>query len=76
MVGQGLTPRAYHPFADLRPEAEVAAYLDNVAQVISKCVTAMPDHADFIAAHCAASAAVPAPTNPLLRTNLLLEKTI
>jgi tryptophan halogenase len=56
MVGQGLMPRAYHPFADLRPEAEVAAYLGNVEQVIAKCVKAMPTHAQFIADHCAAGA--------------------
>ncbi|PWF40990.1 tryptophan halogenase family protein [Massilia glaciei] len=56
MVGQGAMPRGYHPFADLRPEAEVAAYLGNVEQVIAKCVKAMPSQAEFIAAHCAAGA--------------------
>ncbi|MDE2369130.1 MAG: tryptophan 7-halogenase [Burkholderiales bacterium] len=57
MVGQRIVPRAYHPFADLRPEAEVQAYLRNVAQVIAQCVRTMPTQAEFIAAHCAASAA-------------------
>jgi len=55
MVGQGIIPRGYHPFADLRPEAEVHAYLQNVEQVIGRCVGAMPTHADFIAAHCKAA---------------------
>jgi len=55
MVGQGLVPRAYHPFAELRPEAEVHAYLQNVEQVIARCVAAMPTQADFIAAHCKAA---------------------
>ncbi|MFL6657003.1 MAG: tryptophan halogenase family protein [Massilia sp.] len=55
MVGQGIIPRAYHPFADLRPEAEVAAYLQNVEQVIARCVQAMPTQADFIAATCKAA---------------------
>jgi tryptophan halogenase len=54
MLGQGLQPRAYHPFADLLPEAEVQAYLDNVQRVVGKCAQAMPSHADFIAKHCAA----------------------
>ena len=54
MVGQGIMSRAYHPFADLRPEAEVAAYLGNVEQVIARCVNAMPTQADFIKAQCAA----------------------
>ena len=58
MVGQGLQPRAYHPLADLRSETEVAAYLQNVEQVIAKCVKAMPTHADYIAKHCAAAPVV------------------
>ena len=57
MVGQGIVPRAYHPFADLRPEAEVMAYLKDVELVIAKCVNAMPAQADFIAQHCASGRA-------------------
>lgn len=56
MIGQGILPRAYHPFADLRPEAEVAAYLKNVERVIERCVKAMPSQAEFIKAHCEAMA--------------------
>jgi tryptophan 7-halogenase len=54
MVGQRIVPRAYHPFADLRPLTEVEAYVNNVRQVIGKCVNVMPTQAEFIAAHCAA----------------------
>jgi tryptophan 7-halogenase len=54
MIGQGIIPRAYHPFADLRPEAEVEAYVAGTEQVIARCVKAMPTQAEFIAAHCAA----------------------
>jgi tryptophan 7-halogenase len=54
MLGQGMVPRGYHPFADLRPESEVAAYLKNIEQVIARCVKAMPTQAEFIAANCAA----------------------
>lgn len=56
MIGQGMQPRGYHPLADLRPEVEVAAYLKNVELVIGKCVNAMPQHGDFITAHCASGA--------------------
>lgn len=55
MVGQGIMPRAYHPFAELRSETEVLAYLGNVEQVIAKCVNAMPTQTEFIAKNCAAS---------------------
>jgi len=54
MVGQGLMPRGQHPFAELLPEDEVAAYVRNVGQVVAKCAQAMPSHAEFIARHCAA----------------------
>ncbi len=54
MVGQGLEPRAYHPFADLLPEDEVQAFLDNVKDVVSRCAAALPGHADFIERYCAA----------------------
>lgn len=54
MVGQGMVPRGYHPMANIRPEAEVAAYLASIEQVIGKCVNAMPQQTDFIKAHCAA----------------------
>ncbi len=55
MVGQRLRPKAHHPFAELRPEAEVAAYVGHIEQVIAKCVKVMPTHADYIAKHCAAT---------------------
>ena len=57
MVGQGLMPRGYHPFADLRTADEVAGYLQNIEGVIAQCVRVMPTQARFIAEHCAASVA-------------------
>jgi tryptophan halogenase len=60
MVGQGHLPRGHHPFADLLPASEVAAYLAHVQGVIAKCVQAMPTQAEFIAANCAAGFAPPA----------------
>jgi tryptophan 7-halogenase len=54
MVGQRISPRGYHPFADLAPESEVIAHLRNVEQVIAKCVNAMPTQSEFIAKNCAA----------------------
>jgi tryptophan halogenase len=54
MVGQGLVPRGYHALAELRPAAEVQAYLTNVQTVIARCVAAMPTHEAFIAEHCQA----------------------
>jgi len=54
MHGQRMQPQSYHPLADLRTEAEVAEYLDEVSGVIASCVKAMPSHNRFIADNCAA----------------------
>jgi tryptophan halogenase len=54
LIGQGVQPQGHHPFAALRSESEVEAYVEDVAKVIDKCVQAMPTHAEYIAAHCAA----------------------
>jgi tryptophan halogenase len=54
MHGQHVQARGYHPMADRRPSEEVGAFLADVERVVGKCVEAMPTHAAFIAAHCAA----------------------
>jgi tryptophan halogenase len=55
MQGQRVHASGYHPLADLPTKEEVGAYLDDIENVIKKCVDYMPTHADFIAAHCASS---------------------
>ena len=54
LQGQGIMPAAYHPFADLQTEADTIEYLESVRAVVRKCVEVMPDHAAYIARHCAA----------------------
>lgn len=54
MEGQNLTAQNHHPLVDLQPEESIHEYLESVREVIAKCVSVMPDHAAFIAQHCAA----------------------
>jgi tryptophan halogenase len=54
MVGQGLMPMGHHPLADARAEGEVRELLALMRKVIQRQVAAMPDHAAYIARHCAA----------------------
>ena len=56
MEGQNLLPRRHHPLAQLQTDDATAAYLESVRDVIAKCVAVMPDHAAYIAEHCAAPA--------------------
>lgn len=55
MQGQGIQPRGYHPLVNIRSRDEIKAFVDNVEEVIGKCVAVMPTQAEFIATHCAAT---------------------
>jgi tryptophan 7-halogenase len=54
--GQEIEAEGHHPFADLPDEATVVEYLRSVRDVIARCVAVMPDHADYVARHCAVAA--------------------
>jgi tryptophan halogenase len=54
LEGQNMKAERYHPLVELQPEADTAEYLESVRSVILKCVDVMPDHAAYIAQHCAA----------------------
>ncbi len=54
LIGQGAIPQGYDPFVDLRPDAEVVKYLNDISGVIGKCVAAMPSHEQYIEANCKA----------------------
>lgn len=54
MQGQNLPTEGYNPLVDLQSEDSIAEYLESVRAVIGKCVSVMPDHAEYIARHCAA----------------------
>ena len=54
LIGQGVMPRGYHPLADTLPAAELARFLDAMRRHSADQAAALPDHAQFIARHCAA----------------------
>ncbi|TFI58517.1 tryptophan 7-halogenase [Sphingomonas parva] len=54
MWGQGLRPRAYHPLADGISDRELEEFIALAGQHAQRVVSEMPDHADYIAATCAA----------------------
>jgi tryptophan halogenase len=55
LIGQGLRMR-YDPMVDMIPDAQAAAFLKDIEEVIEDTATRMPLHADFIARHCRAPA--------------------
>lgn len=54
MEGMGIRPRGYHPSIDRIPADDLASELDRAADVLAATVQQVPNHADFIAQHCAA----------------------
>ncbi|HZX26624.1 MAG TPA: tryptophan halogenase family protein [Telluria sp.] len=54
LEGQNMPIEGYHPLVDTQSEEDIAQYLDDVRGVIAKCVDVIPDHAAYIAKHCAA----------------------
>jgi len=58
MIGKGIVPRRWHALVDSFDDAAVAKHVEDTRRIIQNCLQVMPDHADFIARHCAASAAV------------------
>ena len=51
--GQGLRPRAWHPFADKPPDAELQRRLALLSSDVLKRVQTFPSHDDFVSAYCA-----------------------
>ncbi len=50
--GQGLRPRAWHPFADAPSDSELNRRLALLSGDVLKRVQAFPPHDDYIRAHC------------------------
>jgi tryptophan 7-halogenase len=60
LVGQGIMPAGTHPIAKSISKADLQEYMDVIAKLNAREVAQMPDHATFVAQHCAAREAVAA----------------
>jgi tryptophan halogenase len=63
LIGQGLAMR-HDPIVEMLPDAQVADYLRDMEEVIADVARGLPDHAAFIARHCAMAAVAPKPQPP------------
>ena len=55
LVGQNLEPKSYHRLADNISLEQLQTYMRDVQTIVVSAVRKMPEHADFIGAHCRAS---------------------
>jgi tryptophan halogenase len=53
--GQRVMPRAYHPLADVIPEADLESRMTTVRTQIADAVAQMPTHEEFLAQYCPAA---------------------
>lgn len=60
LIGQGVIPAGYHPLADQLSFQELAEFMTLSKRHVDQVVGRLPDHAAFIAAHCAAGQQVAA----------------
>lgn len=56
MFGQGIAPQGHHPLADTLPPAQLEEFLSHIRTLLGRAVASMPEHAQFLARHCAADA--------------------
>jgi tryptophan halogenase len=48
MLGQGMTPKRYHPIVDQMSHDELASFLQNIRQGVLRHVQNWPAHTDFL----------------------------
>ncbi|MEM9056283.1 MAG: tryptophan halogenase family protein [Pseudomonadota bacterium] len=59
MLGQGVTPRDYHPVVDAYDVDVIDRHLAGLSDVVARSAAQMPAHRQFIADHCQADGASP-----------------
>ena len=52
MMGQGITPKSYHPIATKLRTVELDAFLARQREAVARTVAGLPDHESYIARYC------------------------
>lgn len=56
MMGQGITPRAYHPIAAKLSDDELTRLFTGIRDNVTSTVASLPAHGDYVARYCGAKA--------------------
>ena len=54
MIGQGIIPKNYHPFANTIAPDDLRGYMENLKAIMNAAIEIMPSHEAFIARNCRA----------------------
>jgi tryptophan halogenase len=57
MMGQGITPKAWHPVAEKLRDDELDQFLRSIREQVARTVATMPDHGTYVARYCGAARA-------------------
>ena len=60
MMGQGITPRTYHPIAEKLSDQELAHFLSTIRDSVARTVKTLPEHAAYVSQYCGTSRAAAA----------------
>jgi tryptophan 7-halogenase len=52
MMGQGITPKSYHPIATKLSDAEMAKLLSTIRNNVAQTVAGLPSHEAYVARYC------------------------
>ncbi|RZM22023.1 MAG: tryptophan halogenase, partial [Sphingomonas sp.] len=52
MMGQGIMPATYHPIAAKLRDEELAKFLSNLRDNVTRTVAGLPGHAEYVAHYC------------------------
>ena len=51
-MGQGITPKSYHPVANKLSTDELDAFLSGQREAVARTVAGLPEHQSYIAHYC------------------------
>lgn len=54
MMGQGITPKSFHPLTDKMTDEELTYFLDKIKNIIAKTASKLPPHAEYVKKYCGA----------------------
>jgi tryptophan halogenase len=60
MMGQGITPRAWHPIAEKLSDEELERFLSTIRDNVARTVSGLPEHGAYVARYCGAAEPVAA----------------
>jgi tryptophan 7-halogenase len=60
MMGQGVTPKTYHPIAEKLSDQELARFLSTIRETVAQTVKSLPEHAAYVSQYCGTSRAAAA----------------